>query len=175
MRFLGFLNAVWVLMCDNDWWFSKLGTISLMIYLLNFKLITHSLSNVPTTDTKLTKTWNMVLLSWCSRVNNHSTCLKPFSSYFHNVNVSVEVIWWAWLVTLQGQTQAISVEGLHQLHIFIFVLACVHVFYSCFTVLVGLWQVRHKILKVSTIVVGVHYVQNLQKVWIPYICVSKSK
>lgn len=35
----------------------------------------------------------------------------------------------------------ISVEGLHQLHIFIFILAVVHVCYSCLTVLVGLLQV----------------------------------
>lgn len=38
--------------------------------------------------------------------------------------------------------QVISTEGLHQLHIFIFVMAIVHVLYSAFTVLVGLWQVR---------------------------------
>ncbi|KAG0581803.1 hypothetical protein M758_3G010600 [Ceratodon purpureus] len=41
-----------------------------------------------------------------------------------------------------GYVPVISVEGLHQLHIFIFVLAVIHVLYSCFTVLVGLLQVR---------------------------------
>lgn len=41
-----------------------------------------------------------------------------------------------------GKVQVISTEGLHQLHIFIFVMAIVHVIYSAFTVLVGLWQVH---------------------------------
>jgi hypothetical protein len=41
----------------------------------------------------------------------------------------------------QGYVPVISVEGLHQLHLFIFVLAVIHVLYSCFTVLVGLAQV----------------------------------
>ncbi|XP_073386688.1 MLO-like protein 15 isoform X2 [Physcomitrium patens] len=41
-----------------------------------------------------------------------------------------------------GHVQVISEEGLHQLHIFIFVMAVVHVLYSCLTVLVGLWQVH---------------------------------
>ncbi|KAG0555430.1 hypothetical protein KC19_12G168400 [Ceratodon purpureus] len=41
-----------------------------------------------------------------------------------------------------GHVQVISVEGLHQLHIFIFVMAVIHVCYSCLTVLVGLWQVH---------------------------------
>lgn len=41
-----------------------------------------------------------------------------------------------------GQVPVISVEALHQLHIFIFVLAVVHVVYSCLTILVGLLQVK---------------------------------
>lgn len=41
-----------------------------------------------------------------------------------------------------GRVQVISATGLHELHIFIFVLAVVHVFYSCLTVLLGLWQVH---------------------------------
>ncbi len=41
----------------------------------------------------------------------------------------------------QGYVQAISKESLHQLHIFIFVLAVIHVVYSCLTILVGLAQV----------------------------------
>lgn len=41
-----------------------------------------------------------------------------------------------------GQVQVISVSGLHQLHIFIFVMAIVHVIYSAATVLLGLWQVH---------------------------------
>ncbi|KAG0566659.1 hypothetical protein KC19_7G079800 [Ceratodon purpureus] len=41
-----------------------------------------------------------------------------------------------------GKVQVISTEGLHQLHIFIFVMAIVHVIYSAITVLVGLWQVH---------------------------------
>lgn len=43
---------------------------------------------------------------------------------------------------LQGRVQLISAAGLHELHIFIFVLAVVHVLYSCLTVLLGLWQVH---------------------------------
>lgn len=41
-----------------------------------------------------------------------------------------------------GFVPVISVEGLHQLHIFIFVLAIIHVIYSCITVLVGVLQVH---------------------------------
>ncbi|XP_024384762.1 MLO-like protein 15 isoform X1 [Physcomitrium patens] len=41
-----------------------------------------------------------------------------------------------------GKVQVISIEGLHQLHIFIFVMAIVHVVYSAVTVLLGLWQVH---------------------------------
>lgn len=41
-----------------------------------------------------------------------------------------------------GKVQVISAEGLHQLHIFIFVMAIVHVVYSALTVIVGLWQVH---------------------------------
>lgn len=41
-----------------------------------------------------------------------------------------------------GKVQVISASGLHELHIFIFVLAVVHVLYSCVTVLLGLWQVH---------------------------------
>ena len=44
-------------------------------------------------------------------------------------------------LTLQGKVQVISASGLHELHIFIFVLAVVHVLYSCVTVLLSLWQV----------------------------------
>lgn len=36
----------------------------------------------------------------------------------------------------------ISLDGLHQLHIFIFVLTCVHVGYSIFTVFLGFWKMR---------------------------------
>ncbi|KAH8972757.1 hypothetical protein BDL97_01G008300 [Sphagnum fallax] len=41
-----------------------------------------------------------------------------------------------------GKVQVISVEGLHQLHIFIFVMAVVHVFYSCITVLLGFYKMH---------------------------------
>ncbi|KAG0615345.1 hypothetical protein M758_5G033600 [Ceratodon purpureus] len=41
-----------------------------------------------------------------------------------------------------GKVQVISASGLHELHIFIFVLAVVHVLYSCVTVLLSLWQVH---------------------------------
>jgi mlo protein len=41
-----------------------------------------------------------------------------------------------------GKVQVISESGLHELHIFIFVMAVVHVLYSCVTVLLGLWQVH---------------------------------
>lgn len=43
---------------------------------------------------------------------------------------------------LQGKVQVISASGLHELHIFIFVMAVVHVLYSCVTVFLGLWQVH---------------------------------
>lgn len=41
-----------------------------------------------------------------------------------------------------GKVQVISAGGLHELHIFIFVLAVVHVLYSCVTVLLGILQVH---------------------------------
>ncbi|CAM6077321.1 unnamed protein product [Sphagnum tenellum] len=44
--------------------------------------------------------------------------------------------------TTPGKVQVISVEGLHQLHIFIFVMAVVHVFYSCITVLLGFYKMH---------------------------------
>lgn len=51
---------------------------------------------------------------------------------------------WALNVNLlQGKVQVISAEGLHQLHIFIFVMAIIHVCYSALTVIVGLWQVSN--------------------------------
>jgi hypothetical protein len=45
----------------------------------------------------------------------------------------------------QGKVPIISLEGLHQLHIFIFVLTVVHVGYSCVTVFLGFYKVstRH--------------------------------
>lgn len=46
------------------------------------------------------------------------------------------------LAGLQGKVQVISQEGLHQLHIFIFVMAVVHVLYSAITVLIGLFEVK---------------------------------
>jgi hypothetical protein len=49
------------------------------------------------------------------------------------------------ILELQGEVQIISVEGLHQIHLFIFVLAIVHVCYSCATVLLGLLQVTLKV------------------------------
>jgi hypothetical protein len=45
---------------------------------------------------------------------------------------------------VQGRVQVISSGGLHELHIFIFVLAVAHVLYSCVTVLLGLWQVSRR-------------------------------
>jgi hypothetical protein len=41
-----------------------------------------------------------------------------------------------------GEVQIISVESLHQIHLFIFVLAIVHVCYSCITVLLGFLKVH---------------------------------
>ncbi|KAG0579808.1 hypothetical protein KC19_4G124800 [Ceratodon purpureus] len=41
-----------------------------------------------------------------------------------------------------GKVHVISLEGLHQLHIFIFVLTCVHVGYSIITVFLGFWKMR---------------------------------
>ncbi|KAL3688842.1 hypothetical protein R1sor_015151 [Riccia sorocarpa] len=41
-----------------------------------------------------------------------------------------------------GHVPVLSTESLHQLHIFIFVMAVVHVFYSCFTMLFGFTQIR---------------------------------
>jgi mlo protein len=41
-----------------------------------------------------------------------------------------------------GKVHVISLEGLHQLHIFIFVLTCVHVGYSIVTVFLGFWKMR---------------------------------
>lgn len=41
-----------------------------------------------------------------------------------------------------GQVQFISAEGLHQLHIYIFVLAVVHVVYSVVTMVLGIWKVN---------------------------------
>ena len=55
--------------------------------------------------------------------------------------IIVPSLWMGRMFWLQGHVQVISVEGLHQLHIFIFVMAVIHVCYSCLTVLVGLWQV----------------------------------
>jgi mlo protein len=46
-----------------------------------------------------------------------------------------------------GEVQIISVESLHQIHLFIFVLAIVHVCYSCITVLLGFLKVK---IEVST-------------------------
>ncbi len=46
---------------------------------------------------------------------------------------------------MQGEVQITSVEGLHQIHLFIFVLATVHVCYSCATVLLSLLQVTLKV------------------------------
>jgi hypothetical protein len=47
----------------------------------------------------------------------------------------------------EGEVQIISVESLHQIHLFIFVLAIVHVCYSCITVLLGFLKVK---IEVST-------------------------
>jgi len=41
-----------------------------------------------------------------------------------------------------GEVHIISLDGLHQLHVFIFVLTCVHVGYSIFTVFLGFWKMR---------------------------------
>lgn len=41
---------------------------------------------------------------------------------------------------MQGKVHIISQEGLHQLHIFIFVMTCVHVAYSCITVFLGFYK-----------------------------------
>ncbi|CAM6108923.1 unnamed protein product [Calypogeia fissa] len=43
----------------------------------------------------------------------------------------------------KGRVPLMSTESLHQLHIFIFVMAVVHVFYSCFTMLFGFTQLRN--------------------------------
>lgn len=48
------------------------------------------------------------------------------------------VTWGA--VVLQGKVHVISLEGLHQLHIFIFVMTCVHVAYSCITIFLGFYK-----------------------------------
>ena len=44
-------------------------------------------------------------------------------------------------VTWQGKVPIISLEGLHQLHIFIFVMTVVHVVYCCATVFLGFYKV----------------------------------
>lgn len=46
---------------------------------------------------------------------------------------------------LQGKVPFVSLEVLHQLHIFIFVLAVTHVGYSLVTVLLGFARVRHSV------------------------------
>ncbi|KAG0591042.1 hypothetical protein KC19_1G144900 [Ceratodon purpureus] len=41
-----------------------------------------------------------------------------------------------------GKVHIISLEGLHQLHIFIFVMTCVHVVYSCITIFLGFYRMH---------------------------------
>ncbi|BBN08300.1 mlo protein [Marchantia polymorpha subsp. ruderalis] len=63
-----------------------------------------------------------------------------------------------------GHVPVLSTESLHQLHIFIFVMAVVHVFYSCFTMLFGFTQLRSwKRWEAETCVDNYNYTDEIKK------------
>ncbi|KAL2630826.1 hypothetical protein R1flu_015512 [Riccia fluitans] len=63
-----------------------------------------------------------------------------------------------------GHVPVLSTESLHQLHIFIFVMAVVHVFYSCFTMLLGFTQLRSwKRWEEETYVDNYNYTAEIKK------------
>lgn len=74
-------------------------------------------------------------------------CSQSHSCFFSWLSHTIECCSLGKEHNLQGEVQIISVESLHQIHLFIFVLAIVHVCYSCITVLLGFLKVK---IEVST-------------------------
>jgi len=86
-------------------------------------------------------------LMLCGCVCVFFACSQSHSCFFSWLSHTIECCSLGKERNLQGEVQIISVESLHQIHLFIFVLAIVHVCYSCITVLLGFLKVK---IEVST-------------------------